>query len=57
MSVVEAADYLGLSPKAVRRAVKAGEIPAIPWGRTFRILRKPLDEILNARRPPKKGSQ
>lgn len=39
-SVPDFADEVGLSPLTVRRAIKAGEIPAVKVGRSIRIDRQ-----------------
>ena len=45
----EAAARLGISVKAARRAVLAGEIAAIRIGRRWLILRGPFEDMLQSR--------
>jgi len=47
--LTEAARDMGVSLKAARRAAKNGDIPAIPWGRTYRILRSPFEALITGR--------
>jgi excisionase family DNA binding protein len=54
MSLPEAAERLGVSLKAARRAAKAGDLPVIPWGRTFLVLREPLEALLSTGSAPTK---
>lgn len=51
LSLSEAAELLGLSRKATRKAGKAGEIPAIQIGRRLLILREPLESLLTGQSP------
>lgn len=51
LTVAEASERLGLSPRAVRRAIRAGQIEAIQIGRRWLVLREPLDAQLRGRRP------
>jgi excisionase family DNA binding protein len=53
MSLTEAAQRLGLSVKATRKAAKAGEIPAIQIGRRLLVLRDPLESMLRTAATPK----
>ena len=48
-STREAAEYLGVSARAVRRAIQAGHVPAERQGRGFRISRDALDRYRAAR--------
>ena len=49
ISLRDAARQMGVSLKAARRAVRSGDIPAIPWGRTYRVLRVPFEALIGAR--------
>jgi excisionase family DNA binding protein len=46
ISLQDAARLMGVSLKAARRAVKNGDIPAISWGRSYRVLRMPFEALL-----------
>jgi excisionase family DNA binding protein len=54
LSIVEAAQRVGLSVKATRNAAKSGEIPAIRIGRRLLVLREPLEAMLRLSQPSKK---
>lgn len=47
LTVAETARILKVSPRAVYRAVGAGTLPAIRIGKTIRVSRKALDEMIN----------
>lgn len=50
-TVDEAAAYLGVSPKTIRRQVAQGNIPGVVWiGRTLRIGRQALYDYVNGSR-------
>jgi excisionase family DNA binding protein len=51
-TIRQAAELLDRSPKATLRAAKAGEIPAIRWGRSYLIPARALERILNGVLPP-----
>jgi excisionase family DNA binding protein len=53
LSLDEAAKRLGLSVRAVRRAIATGEIQAIRIGRRWLVLRSPLEQMLAGGSPPK----
>jgi excisionase family DNA binding protein len=46
ITLAEAAKRLGKSVKATKRAVERKELPAIPWGRSYLILRVPFERML-----------
>jgi hypothetical protein len=46
-SIKYARKKLGLSVNAAYRAAAAGEIPAKKFGRAWRVLAQPFDEMLN----------
>ena len=48
MPVKEAARAFDVSEMTVRRAVAAGKIPGIRWGRTFRVLRAFVVNVITA---------
>jgi excisionase family DNA binding protein len=48
LSIAEVAKRLGLSPRATRKAVVRGEVPAIRIGRRLLVLRAPFEELLQA---------
>jgi len=49
MSLKEAARRMGVSSPTARRAARRGDIPAILWGRTFRVLKAPFDDLMRGR--------
>jgi excisionase family DNA binding protein len=46
ITVVEAAELLGVSRSAAYRAVQAGHIPVIRWGHRLRVPTAPLLRML-----------
>jgi hypothetical protein len=46
ITLAEAGKRLGKSAKATKRAVERGELPAIPWGKSYLILRAPFERML-----------
>ncbi|MDE2482157.1 MAG: helix-turn-helix domain-containing protein [bacterium] len=46
LSLGDAAALLGVSIGAARRAAQQGQIPALRFGRRWRILRQPLERLL-----------
>ena len=45
-TVAEVADLIRVSKMTVYRMVKAGEIPAVRFGRSFRVPGEAVDELL-----------
>jgi excisionase family DNA binding protein len=52
LTLKEGAVLMGRSLKATRRAAKVGEIPAIRWGRSYLVLREPLERLLRGEALP-----
>jgi excisionase family DNA binding protein len=46
LSPAETAQLLSVSKSTVLRAINAGELQAIRWNRTVRVLTRPLVELL-----------
>ncbi len=46
----EAADYLHISEKSVRRLIKGGNLPVIRLGRSVRVLPADLEALVRANR-------
>ncbi len=53
MTVSEAAEYLGLSARWVRRAIFEGRIEYVKLGRLVRIPRAALDDLVERGRRPR----
>ncbi len=50
LSVVEVAGYLGVSTHVVTSLLRSGEVPAIKFGREWRVARVDLESWLNRKR-------
>ena len=46
LSTKDAAKRLGVSVRALRRALQAGDLPAVRINRRWRVLRLPLEKLL-----------
>jgi excisionase family DNA binding protein len=46
ISLGEAAHRLGVSPKAIRRAIERGDLPGFAWGRTYRIPKLRFEQVV-----------
>lgn len=49
MPLKEAAHRMGVSLQTARRAARRGDIPAIIWGRSYRVLKLPFEELMRGR--------
>ncbi len=49
LTVAQAAEYLQVNPETVRRAARAGRLPAARIGRQWRIRRADLDRLFTER--------
>ena len=49
VSVEEAAALLGISRGTAYKEARAGRLPVIRWGRSVRVVRAGLDELLRER--------
>jgi excisionase family DNA binding protein len=50
LSVTEVAGYMGVSPHVVTTMLRGGELPAVKFGREWRVARLDLEMWLNHRR-------
>lgn len=50
LSVADIAVYMGVSPHVVTSILRAGELPAVKFGREWRVARADLQKYLNQAR-------
>lgn len=50
LSVADICEYMGVSTFVVTRVLRSGELPAVKFGREWRVARADFEEWLNARR-------
>ena len=50
LSVADIAVYMGVSPHVVTSILRAGEMPAVKFGREWRVARGDLEKYLNQAR-------
>jgi excisionase family DNA binding protein len=50
LSVADIAVYMGVSPHVVTSMLRAGEMPAVKFGREWRVARADLQKYLNQAR-------
>jgi excisionase family DNA binding protein len=50
LSVADIAVYMGVSPHVVTSILRAGEMPAVKFGREWRVARADLEKYLNQAR-------
>lgn len=55
IALSEAARRLGVSLGSARAAAKAGELPAIPWRRSYRVLKSDFEAMIAPRNPRNVG--
>jgi excisionase family DNA binding protein len=59
LSVADICDYMGVSAYVVTKQLRSGELPAVKFGREWRIARADFEAWLNAgrrREPPRAGA-
>lgn len=50
LSVADICEYMDVSPFVVTRMLRSGQVPAVKFGREWRVAREDFEEFLNARR-------
>lgn len=55
LTIEEAAEYLGVGPRMVRRLIHERRIPYVKLGRPVRLMPEDLDAYLEARRVEARG--
>ena len=50
LSVADICEYMGVSTFVVTRVLRSGELPAVKFGREWRVARGDFEDWLNARR-------
>ena len=50
LSVADICEYMGVSPFVVTRMIRAGELPAVKFGREWRIATQDFEDYLNTQR-------
>jgi excisionase family DNA binding protein len=50
LSVLEVAQYMGVSAHVVTSMLRSGEVPAVKFGREWRVARTDLESYLNEAR-------
>ena len=50
LSVSDICPYLGVSPFVVPNQLRSGELPAVKFGREWRIARRDFEDWINAQR-------
>ncbi len=50
LSVADICDYMGVSPYVVTTQLRSGDLPAVKFGREWRVARIDFEEWLNAQR-------
>jgi excisionase family DNA binding protein len=50
LSVADVASYMGVSPHVVTSMLRAGGVPAVKFGREWRVARADLESYLNEAR-------
>jgi excisionase family DNA binding protein len=50
LSVADICDYMGVSTFVVTRVLRSGELPAVKFGREWRVARGDFEDWINARR-------
>lgn len=50
LTVAEVAERMRVSKMTVYRLVHSGELPAVRFGRSFRVQRRAVDELIDAAR-------
>lgn len=50
LSVADIAVYMGVSPHVVTSMLRAGDLPAVKFGREWRVARRDLETYLNRAR-------
>jgi len=50
LSVADVASYIGVSAHVVRSMLRTGEVPAVKFGREWRVARVDLESYLNEAR-------
>jgi excisionase family DNA binding protein len=50
LSVADICEYMGVSAFVVTKVLRSGELPAVKFGREWRVARADFEDYLNARR-------
>ena len=50
LSVADICDYMDVSPFVVTRMLRSGRLPAVKFGREWRVARSDFEDFLNDRR-------
>ena len=50
LSVADICEYMGVSAFVVTKVLRSGELPAVKFGREWRVARADFEEYLNAQR-------
>lgn len=50
LSVADICEYMDVSPFVVTRMIRAGDLPAVKFGREWRISTQDFEDYLNAQR-------
>jgi excisionase family DNA binding protein len=50
LAVADICEYMGVSTFVVTRVLRSGELPAVKFGREWRVARGDFEDWLNARR-------
>lgn len=50
LSVSDICQYMGVSPFVVTNQLRSGELPAVKFGREWRIARRDFEDWINAQR-------
>jgi excisionase family DNA binding protein len=50
LSVADICDYMDVSPFVVTRMLRGGRLPAVKFGREWRVARSDFEDFLNERR-------
>ena len=50
LSVADICEYMDVTPFVTTKVIRSGELPAVKFGREWRIARQDFEDWLNARR-------
>lgn len=56
LSVADICDYMGVTPFVTTSVIRSGELPAVKFGREWRIARQDFEDWINSQREARPAS-
>lgn len=57
LSVADICSYMGVTPYVVTSQLRSGDLPAVKFGREWRVAKQDLEEWINAQRTEPRSTQ